>query len=56
MAHGPDDLEEEGFSVSLDYDPRPDPARGLSLSVHQKVGAQTTGAGFAVCFGAPGGA
>ena len=43
VTHDSDDLEDEGISVSFDYDPIPGSARGLRLSLHQEMGAPSKG-------------
>ncbi len=43
ITHDSNDLEDRGISVSLDYDPMPGSARGLSLSLHQAMGTASTG-------------
>ena len=40
LTYDADELEDEGFSLSFDYDPVPDSAEGLSLSLNQEVGVR----------------
>ena len=40
LSYDTDELEDEGFSLSFDYDPAPDSAEGLSLSLNQEVGVR----------------
>ncbi len=43
ITHTEEDLENEGFSVSFHYDPKPASARGLELSLSQEIGGPSTG-------------
>ena len=43
LTYDADELEDEGFSLSFDYDPAPDSAEGLSLSLNQEVGVRAKG-------------
>ncbi len=43
VTHTEEDLENEGFSVSFHYDPKPASARGLELSLRQEIGGPSTG-------------
>ena len=43
LSHDADGFRERGFSGSLSWDPTPDTARGLSLSMNQTIGAQAAG-------------
>ena len=43
ITHTEEDLENEGFSVSFHYDPKPASARGLELSLRQEIGGPSTG-------------
>ena len=43
IAHDDDDFEENGLAVSFTFDPRPDSARGLSVSLRQDAGKATGG-------------
>ena len=43
LTYDADELEDEGFSLSFDYDPAPGSAEGLSLSLNQEIGVRATG-------------
>ncbi len=43
IAHGSDDLEDQGFAASLAFDPNPGTERGLSLSLTQDWGGAAQG-------------
>ena len=43
IAHDDDDFEENGLAASFIFDPRPDSARGLSVSLRQDSGEATGG-------------
>ncbi len=43
IAHGNDDLEDQGFAASLSYDPAPATKRGPSLTLRQDWGGQAQG-------------
>ena len=43
LTYDADELEDEGISLSFDYDPAPGSAEGLSLSLHQEIGVRATG-------------
>ena len=43
LSHAADGFRERGFSGSLSWDPTPDTARGLSVSMSQTLGAQAAG-------------
>ena len=43
IAHGSDDLEDQGFAASLAFDPNPSSERGLSLTLRQDWGGQAQG-------------
>ena len=43
LSHAADGFRERGFSGSLSWDPTPDTARGLSVSMSQTLGAQAPG-------------
>ena len=43
LTYDADELEDEGFSLSFDYDPAPGSAEGLSLSLNQEIGVHATG-------------
>ena len=43
IAHDSDDLEDRGFAATLGLDPNPESERGLSFSLGQSVGGQTSG-------------
>ena len=53
ITHDSNDLEDKGLSVSLDYDPIPGSARGLSLALHQEMGTASTGGLEALFASAP---
>ncbi len=43
IAHGNDDLEDQGFAASLAFDPNPSSERGLSLTLRQDWGGSAEG-------------
>ena len=43
LSYDNDELEDEGISLSFDYDPAPNTEEGLSLSLHQEVGVRSNG-------------
>ncbi len=43
VSHDSDDLEDRGYGASFVFDPQPDSQRGLSLTVGQDWGGQSTG-------------
>ncbi len=43
IAHGNDDLEDQGFAASLVFDPKPGTERGLSLTLRQDWGGSAQG-------------
>ena len=43
IAHGSDDLEDQGFAASLAFDPNPGTERGLSLTLRQDWGGSAQG-------------
>ncbi len=43
IAHGSDDLEDQGFAASLAFDPDPSSERGLSLTLRQDWGGSAEG-------------
>ncbi len=43
IAHDDDEFEENGLAASFTFDPRPDSARGLSVSLRQDAGKATGG-------------
>ena len=43
VSHDSDDLEDRGYAASFTFDPQPDSQRGLSLTVNQDWGGQSTG-------------
>ena len=43
LSYDNDELEDEGFSLSFDYDPAPNTEEGLSVSLHQEIGVRSKG-------------
>ena len=43
LSYDNDELEDEGISLSFDYDPVPGSAEGLSLSLNQEIGVRSNG-------------
>ena len=43
LTYDADELEDEGISLSFNYDPAPGSAEGLSLSLNQEIGVRATG-------------
>ena len=43
LTYDADELEDEGFSLSFDYDPAPNTEEGLSVSLHQEIGVRSKG-------------
>ena len=43
LAHGDDDLKDQGFSAQLAYDPTPATTRGAALNLRQDFGGQSRG-------------
>ncbi len=43
IVHDDDDIKDQGFAAAFSFDPRPDSARGLSLSLRQDAGGQPEG-------------
>ena len=43
VSHDSDDLEDRGYGASFVFDPQPDSQRGLSLTIGQDWGGQSTG-------------
>ena len=43
LTYDTNELEDEGVSLSFDYDPVPNSAEGLSLSMHQEIGVRSNG-------------
>ena len=43
LTYDTNELEDEGISLSFDYDPVPNSAEGLSLSMHQEIGVRSNG-------------
>ena len=50
LSYDTDELEDEGISLSFDYDPVPNSAEGLSLSMHREIGVRSNG-GLETLFG-----
>ena len=53
LSHDADGFRERGFSGSLSWDPTPETARGLRLSMSQTVGTQASGGVDALLEGGP---
>ena len=43
LSYDNDELEDEGISLSFDYDPAPNTEEGLSVSLHQEIGVRSKG-------------
>ena len=43
IVHDDDDIKDQGFAAAFNFDPQPDSARGLSLSLRQVAGGQPEG-------------
>ena len=43
IVHDDDDVKDQGFAAAFSFDPQPDSARGLSLSLRQDAGGQPEG-------------
>ena len=43
IVHDDDDIKDQGFAAAFSFDPQPDSARGLSLSLRQDAGGQPEG-------------
>ena len=43
IVHDDDDIKDQGFAATFSFDPQPDSARGLSLSLRQDAGGQPEG-------------
>ena len=50
LTYDADELEDEGISLSFDYDPAPNSEEGLSVSLHQEIGVRSKG-GLEAVFG-----
>ena len=48
IVHDDDDIKDQGFAAAFNFDPQPDSARGLSLSLRQDAGGQPEGGLYAL--------